>query len=140
VEHEALEILNMVREGKVTAEQGAELLEALRTPSSPTVAAAGGKPKFVRVKVDIKGGGKETVAVNVNLPVALADLALKLAEGAKFQHGDRTIVLGDYVKQFSGMDMGTILQLVKEGAQGKLVDVNIGGNEGETVKVEVVVD
>jgi hypothetical protein len=140
VEHEALEILNMVREGKVTAEQGAELLEALRTPSAHTVAAAGGKPKFVRVKVDIKGGDKETVAVNVNLPVALADLALKLAEGAKFQHGDRTIVLGDYVKQFSGMDMGTILQLVKEGAQGKLVDVNIGGNEGETVKVEVVVD
>jgi hypothetical protein len=140
MEHEALEILNMVREGKVSAEQGAELLEALRTPSAPAVAARGGKPQFVRVKVDIKGGDKETVAVNVNLPVALADLALKLAEGAKFQHGDRTIVLGDYVKQFSGMDMGTILQLVKDGAQGKLVDVNIGGNDGETVKVEVVVD
>ncbi len=140
MENEALEILNMVREGKVSAEQGAELLEAMRGPSSPVLAAPGRRPQFVRVKVDIKGGDKETVAVNVNLPIALADLALKLAEGAKFQHGDHTIVLGDYVKQFSGMDMATILQLVKEGAQGKLVDVNIGGNDGETVKVEVVVD
>ncbi len=139
MENEALEILNMVREGKVSAEQGAELLEALRSPSA-AITAAPGRPRFVRVKVDIKGEDKETVAVNVNLPIALADLALKLAEGAKFQHGDHTIVLGDYVKQFSGMDMATILQLVKDGAQGKLVDVNIGGNDGETVKVEVVVD
>jgi hypothetical protein len=38
------------------------------------------------------------------------------------------------------MDVGSILQMVKEGAEGKLVDVNIDEPGGGKVKVEVVVD
>ncbi len=140
MDQEAVDILEMVKAGKVSAEQGAQLLEALKTQSSAVATVGGPRAKFVRVKVDISGKDKETVAVNLNIPVALADLALKLAEGAKFQQGDQQIVLGEYVKKMSGMDMGTILQLVKEGAAGKLVDVNVGGSDGETVKVEVTVD
>ena len=102
--------------------------------------AGGEKPSFIRVKVDITGEDAEKVAVNLNLPLALADLSLKLAEGAKIQRGDETIVLGDYVKQLSGVDLASIMQLVKEGAEGKLVDVNIDGEDGEKVQVEVIVD
>lgn len=140
MDQEAMDILEMVKSGKITPEQGAQLLEAMKNPGAAITAPSGQKAKFVRVKVDVSGSGKENVAVNLNLPVALADLALKLAEGAKIQQGDQTIVLGDYVKKMAGMDMGTILQLVKEGAAGKLVDVNVGGDEGEKVKVEVTVD
>jgi hypothetical protein len=142
MEQEALEILSMVKEGKITPEQGAELLEALKT-AGPAAPRPGGKPRFVRVKVNVDPGAesskKETVAVNLNLPIALADLALKLAEGAKFQQGDQTIVLGEYVKKLSGLDLGTVLQMVKEGAEGKLVDIDVGGGK-EHVKVEVIVD
>ncbi len=139
----ALEILAMVKEGKITPEQGAELLEATKRPSAVTATAAlsTGKPRFVRVKVDIQGGEKnENVAVNLNVPIALADLVLKLAEGATFKQGDQTVVIGQYLKGLSGLDMASVLQLVKEGAQGKLVDVNVSGEAGEKVKVEIIVD
>ena len=140
MDNESLEILQMVREKRVTPEQGAELLAALKSPGAGGQVAGGEKPSFIRVKVDITGEDAEKVAVNLNLPLALADLSLKLAEGAKIQRGDETIVLGDYVKQLSGVDLASIMQLVKEGAEGKLVDVNIDGEDGEQVQVEVIVD
>ncbi|MBE9565748.1 MAG: hypothetical protein IMF16_03235 [Proteobacteria bacterium] len=140
MDNESLEILQMVREKRVTPEQGAELLAALKSPGAGGQVAGGEKPSFIRVKVDITGEDAEKVAVNLNLPLALADLSLKLAEGAKIQRGDETIVLGDYVKQLSGVDLASIMQLVKEGAEGKLVDVNIDGEDGEKVQVEVIVD
>ena len=140
MDNESLEILQMVREKRVTPEQGAELLAALKSPGAGGQVAGGEKPSFIRVKVDITGEDAEKVAVNLNLPLALADLSLKLAEGAKIQRGDETIVLGDYVKQLSGVDLASIMQLVKEGAEGRLVDVNIDGEDGEKVQVEVIVD
>lgn len=140
MDQEALDILAMVQAGKVSPEEGAQLLEALKSPAAVVPAVGGQKAKFVRVRVDIQGEGKQQVAVNLNLPVALADMALKLAEGAKIQQDGQTIELGEYVKKLAGLDMGTILQLVKDGAAGKLVDVNVVGDNQEQVKVEVTVD
>jgi hypothetical protein len=140
MDQEALEILKMVSEGRITAEQGAQLLEALKTGPVSTLDPAGRKPRFVRVKVNVNGEDGERVAVNLNVPIALADVVLKLAEGAKIQQGDQTIILGDYVKKLSGMDFASLLQMVKEGAEGKLVDVDVKGENGEQVKVEVTVD
>lgn len=140
MDNESLEILQMVREKRVTPEQGAELLAALKSHAAGERVGGGERPSFIRVKVNVTGEDAEKVAINLNLPVALADLALKLSEGAKIQRGDETIVLGDYVKQLSGVDLASIMQLVKDGAEGKLVDVNIDGEDGEKVQVEVIVD
>lgn len=139
MDQEAMDILNMVREGKVTPEQGAELLEALK--SQPSALAAGGeRPRFVRVKVNVEKEDREKVAVNMNLPIAMADLALKVLQDAKITKDGETIQFGDYLKNLQGMDIATILQMVKDGAEGKLVDVDVDGDDGEKVKVEVVVD
>ncbi len=142
VEGEALEVLEMVREGRVTPEQGAELLAALKAKPSMLAAAGGDKPRFVRVKVRVsEGEGKaDKVSVNVNLPVAMADLALKVLEQAKITKEGETIEFGKYMKDLQGMDVATILQMVKDGAEGKLVDVDVDGDDGEKVKVEVIVD
>ena len=141
MEQEALEILRMVQEGKVTPEQGAQLLEALKSPASGVSPATGSRPRFVRAVVRVSDEQKkEKVMVNANLPVALADLALKMAESAKITKDGETIVLGDFLKNMGGVDISTILQMVKEGAEGKLVDVTVDGDKGEKVKVEVVVD
>ena len=139
MDQEGLEILKMVQEGRVSAEQGAELLAALKTQASgaPT---PGGRAKFVRCRINVKGENQEKVAINVNLPVGLADLALKMADGMKIQSGDQTIAVGEYVKQLGGMDLGAVLQMVKEGGEGKLVDIDVEGENGEHVKVEVTVD
>jgi len=141
MDKESLEILEMVKEGRVTPEQGTQLLEALRSqPSGMAMPAGGEKPRFVRVRVNVAGGDKEKVAVNVNLPVAMADLALKMLEKAEFTKNGEHIKFGEYMKDLGGMDVATILQMVKEGAEGKLVDVDIEGDNGERVKVEVIVD
>lgn len=139
MDEEAMEILHMVEQGRVSAEQGSKLLEALRTPALARPDAAGPRARFVRVAVHIAEQGGEKVAVNVNLPVALADMVLKLAQGTKIQSGEQTIMLGDYLSKMSGVDLATILHMVKEGAQGKLVDVNVQDGEDQ-VKVEVTVD
>jgi len=140
MDKESLEILEMVKEGRVTPEQGRQLLEALKSQPGAMALSPGEKPRFVRVRVNVAGGDKEKVAVNVNLPVAMADLALKMLEKAEFTKDGEHIKFGDYMKDLGGMDVATILQMVKEGAEGKLVDVDIEGNDGEHVKVEVIVD
>lgn len=137
---EALEILKMVKEGKVSPEQGAELLQALKT-APPSVAAPGGeRPRFLRVRVNVNDEKGEKVVVNVNLPVALADLLLKIGQSAEIKQDGKTIRLGEYLKEMGGVDISTILQMVKDGAEGKLVDVDVQGDKGEKVKVEVIVD
>ncbi len=139
MENEALEILNMVKEGKVTPEQGSELLEALKAAPAAALASPGGKPRFVHVKVNVREEDKDKVKLNVNLPLGLADLALKIANGLKIQSHGETIEVGDYLKGLSGTDISSILQMVKDGAQGKLVDVDVNDDD-EQVKVEVMVD
>ena len=140
MEKESLEVLEMVREGRVTPEEGAELLAALKSQPSFVAAAGGEKPRFVRVRVNVQGGRGEKVAVNCNVPIAMADLALKVLQEAKITRDGETIQFGDYLKDLQGMDVSAILQMVKEGAEGKLVDVNVEGDKGETVRVEVIVD
>lgn len=140
MDKESLEILEMVREGRVTPEQGAELLGALK--ARPMAAGGGERPRFVRVRVNVqeKEGEGDKVAVNLNLPVAMADLALKMMEKAKITKQGETIEFGEYLKELQGLDVSAILQMVKEGAEGKLVDVDVQEPGGDTVKVEVIVD
>jgi uncharacterized protein with von Willebrand factor type A (vWA) domain len=142
MDKESLEILEMVKEGRVTPEQATQLLEALRSQPSAVSLAAGERPRFVRVRVNVneRGGEGDQVAVNMNLPVAMADLALKLLQEAKITRDGETIEFGDYLKDLQGMDISAILQLVKEGAEGKLVDVDVADGDGDKVKVEVIVD
>ncbi len=56
--------------------------------------------------------------------------------GAIAAKDGETVELGQYLQDLGGMDVSTILQMVKDGAAGKLVDVSVG----DKVKVEVIVD
>jgi hypothetical protein len=91
------------------------------------------------VKLHVHEGEKDKVNINVNLPLGLADLALKVANGLKIQSHGETVEVGDYLKNLSGMDFASLLQLVKDGAQGKLVDLDVN-QANEQVHIEVTVD
>jgi hypothetical protein len=140
MDKEALEILQMVREGRVSPEQGAQLLDAMKTQAPGAAPGERGKPKFVRVRVNVAGEDDKKVAVNLNLPIAMADLALKMLEKAEFTKNGEHVKFGDFIKGLGGLDIATIMQMVKEGAEGKLVDVEVSGEDDEKVKVEVTVD
>jgi len=116
-DEERLQILKMIQEGQITAEEGAKLLDALEEPSGRPKAT--GSPRWFRVQVtDMKTGKRK---VNVNLPMQLLDLGAKI--GAKYAAP-------------ADIDVEGIVQAIKEGAQGKIVDVE-DEEGGEHVEVYV---
>ena len=123
LKEERMQILKMIQEGKISAEEGAKLLSALegsrKTETANLSAATQGR--FLRVRVTDMHTGK--TKVNVNLPLALVNIGLKM--GARF------------APEMEGIDINEIMNAIKAGTQGKIVDVE-DGEDGE--KVEVYID
>jgi len=65
-------------------------------------------------------------------------------EAREMVHAERQALEANVraMKVRHGMDKESleILEMVKEGAEGKLVDVDVEANDGEHVKVEVIVE
>ncbi len=120
---ERMQILNMVAEGKITAEEGAKLLGALepeRKKEARLVTESPSAPRWFRVRVtDLETGRSK---VNVNLPMSLVDVGTRM--GARF------------APELEGMDVNDILEQIKSGAQGKIVEVE-DLEDGERVEIYV---
>jgi len=123
---ERMQILRMIAEKKISAEDGAKLLAALkprptRPPSSPPpppgdLATLSGRWFRVRV-TDMKTGRRK---VNVNIPLGLVNAGLKL--GARFGT--------------SNFDMNEVIAAIREGASGKIIEME-DAEDGERVEVFV---
>ncbi len=121
---ERMQILNMVAEGKISAEEGAKLLSALEPErkSRATASVMGGPtaPRWFRVRVtDLETGRNK---VNVNLPMSLVDVGTRM--GARF------------APELEGLDFNDIIEQVKAGAQGKIIEVE-DAEGGERVEIYV---
>ena len=119
---ERMQILKMVEARQITAEEGARLLQALdraadKTKFAPDAPSAG---RWFHVRVTDIRSGKDRV--NVNIPVGLVSVGLRL--GAKFAPG------------MDNADTERILQAVKSGVQGKIMDVE-DARSGERVEIFV---
>ena len=118
---ERMRILQMIQEGKVTAEEGARLLQALGSSSRNTPPPPPARdPRLLRVRITDMDSGK--TKVNVNIPMGLVNVGIKL--GARFtpSHAD--------------VDYDEIMDAIKSGASGKLVDIE-DNESGEHVEVWV---
>jgi hypothetical protein len=79
------QILQMLAEGKISAEEAERLLTAVETPSAGSEAqsatAANTPPKFLRVQVDSEddNGHEGPTKVNVRVPMQLLRAGVKLA-------------------------------------------------------------
>ena len=80
---------------------------------------------FLRVRINSNDGDK----VNLNLPLSVAEILLK--NGGIVIGDDKNNKLG----ALKGIDFEQILSLVKEGAVGKLVDIESA--DGDTVEIWV---
>jgi hypothetical protein len=111
----------MISEGKISAEEGAKLLSALRTFDSAAPVVAKKKGHWFRVRVtDME---TDRVKVNVNLPMSLVSVATKM--GARFS------------PEIEDFDWEELMAAIKEGAAGKLVEVE---NDKGRERVQVFVD
>ena len=120
---ERLKILTMIQEGKITAEEGLELLNTLSKAGKEDSAEeeSGGfrrSARWLRVKVTDTDTGK--TRVNVRLPISLMNAGMKM--GAKF------------APEVDGMDMDMITNAIQNGEVGKIVDV-FDEDDGEHVEV-----
>lgn len=119
MENEKLQILKMVQEGKINADEAAKLLQAVDTkPVNAAVVGSAGA-RWLRVRVQEEG----RQVVNVNLPMTLVEVALSM--GIKF-------VPQEHLKN---IDINALLEAVKQGLTGKIVEIDDGGT-----KVDITVE
>ncbi|MGH2620503.1 MAG: SHOCT-like domain-containing protein [Anaerolineales bacterium] len=118
---ERMKILKMLEEGKLSAEEAARLLKALgKAKPERRSPPAGSEAKWLRVRVtDLKSGRS---SVNVNLPMSLVNVGLKL--GAQF------------VPDTEGIDFRQVQEALRAGLTGKIVDVE-DVEEGKRVEIYV---
>jgi hypothetical protein len=130
-QQERLQILKMLEEGKIKADEAARLIEALEKISAPphspekppmpgeTPMGAGGRTtRWLRVRVTDTDSGK--VRVNVRLPVGLIKAGAKF--GAKFS------------PEIEGLDIDELMSYIDSGEMGQIVDVQ-DEEDGEHVEV-----
>lgn len=118
---ERMKILNMIREGKISAEEGAKLLSALgdtEKPSRVPPARTPGEPRWFRVRVTDLVNGKTKVSVNI--PFGLMEWGMQI--GAQF------------APEVGDLDFNQIKEMLESGVEGKVVDV-IDEEDGEHVEI-----
>lgn len=116
---ERMRILRMIQEGKITAEEGAKLLAALRESrkDSRTVIASTRSGKgMLRVRVTDMLTGK--AKVSVNLPIGLVDAGMSIAS-----------------QYAPDVNFSQIADAIRSGQmEGKIVDV-VSEEDGEHIEV-----
>jgi hypothetical protein len=126
---ERMKILKMIQEGKITAEEGAKLLSALKDSSSkpgkfpprPGPSAGIASKGWLRVRVTDTVTGR--TKVNVNLPLGLMDAGIRI--GAQF------------APELQGVNLEQIISEVRSsGTTGKIIDV-VDEEDGEHVEIFV---
>ena len=116
---ERLKVLKMIQEGKLSAEEGLKLLEALGEKSpSETNANPPKEPRYLIVKVTDTNSGRNRV--NLRLPVNVLQAGAKV--GARFS------------PEIEGLDINRLLEAVRAGETGQIVDV-VDEEDGERVQV-----
>ncbi len=111
MDDERMQILKMVEEHKISAEEGAKLLAAMETGAAPAERTAGRQSRWLRIRVTDLVTGRNKV--NVNVPLDVITAAGKL--GVRFG-------LNKYAER-EGIDLDQLFESIRNGAVGKLVDV-----------------
>lgn len=118
-----LKILRMIQEGKITPEEGMDLLQTLEEtqvppPSGPASVAGKATPRWLRIRVTDTHSGK--IRVNVRLPLNVVTTGLKM--GARFS------------PEIEGVNMSQITEFIRNGQVGQVVDM-FDDVEGEHVEM-----
>jgi len=118
---ERLQILKMLEEGKITAEEASQLLEALKSPQAPSasdapqeqeVRQAPAKARWMRIEVQERNGDR----VHIKLPLVVVKAALRM--GGHFS-------MGGFDSDELGPDvMAELERALMAGETGLLIDVH----------------
>jgi hypothetical protein len=120
---ERLRVLKMIEEGTITAQQGAQLLEAMqdgkRQKEKESPPARSKQPRRLRIRVtDLETGQHK---VNINMPWGLVGVGAKM--GARFAPHD--------------IDIEELMAAIEGGSEGRVIDVI---DEEDNERVEIFVE
>jgi len=122
---ERMLVLDTLKEGKITSEEANKLLSDMETPTIVDKPRGGStlNKKFLRIRVT----DNEDTNVNINIPIALAEVGLKMVPKEKLKIKGQEISIDH------------ILDLIEEGTEGELVNMDIVDKNKET-KVRIYID
>mgnify|MGYP000849200504 CR=1 FL=1 len=122
---ERMQVLKMIQQGLISAEQGLQLLTALEekpkgsnTAQQQETSVAGRGGRWFRVRVTDMSTGK--TRVNIRMPVSVLSAGMKM--GARFS------------PEIEGMDIEKLITIIRSGETGQIVDV-FDQEDGEHVEV-----
>jgi hypothetical protein len=133
-----LKVLEMIQEGKISAKEGMDLLQALENaPESET----GSRSKRDRHSLRIRVKGDKT-NVNVNVPLALIRATSKfMTFGMSFVPESAREEMSKRGVDLSQIDFAEILELIDQGlVTEKLVEVDVDDEKEGRMKVDIYVD
>ncbi len=140
VSEKRIQILEMVEKGKINASEAMKLLDASERNKEKITPKKSAKWLKVRVRTM-----DDKPKVNVNIPLSLASVGLKLAKNRRF-FAVANYSICKLAKKFdpklkeSGLDQINIEEImnnIKNGASGKIVDVE---DEENQTRVKVYVE
>ena len=128
ISQERLQVLRMIDEGKITAEEGFQLLQVLAlVKAEPTRAQPNShsfeilKGKLVRLQImDLDSGRSKATA---SLPLQLLEVGLRVAT--------------HYAPGLKDLNPDSLLDALAEGAEGRIIEVV---DEEKRVRVEVLIE
>jgi hypothetical protein len=117
------QILQMVKDGTITVEEGAKLLNAVDPQPTEVKPLRKSGERMIRVLVDSEDGDR----VRVNLPMSLVKLGLDLNN--QFNVNGKAIDLG-------GIDLNKLLATIDEDLNGEIATIDSANGD----KVRIIVD
>jgi len=120
--NERIKILKMIESGKISAEEGTRLLNALSQQMKKAPRKMDSEARWLRVRVVNLDTGKESVRVNI--PMSLVDVGMRM--GARFVPD---------IEQESAME--EMAEAIRLGLTGKILDVV---DEEDRERVEIFVE
>lgn len=124
---ERLQILKMLEEGKITAEQAATLLSALEAGAQKERGEErqtfSGSPRRHRVRICVSDGATGKKKVDINFPIGVLKIAKRM--GTKF------------TGNIEGINLDDIFEAVQQEVQGKIIDIQ---DDAEGKRVEIFVE
>lgn len=124
---ERMKVMKLVQDGKITPEEGEELISLLEGRTAAPKSAmdiqhnSGQKARWMKVRITNMDTGK--VKTNIRFPIGLVNAGMKI--GSKFS------------PELQDMDLTELMDAVKEGETGLFVDVS---DDDERERVEVFLE